>query len=44
MGVLGLPVSVLIDHNGHEVGRMIGGAEWDSPEAKKVIQALIDDK
>ena len=44
MGVLGLPVSVLIDHNGHEVGRMIGGAEWDSPDAKKVIQALIDDK
>ncbi|MPQ92846.1 TlpA disulfide reductase family protein [Thioclava sp. JE_KL1] len=44
MGVLGLPVSVLVDKKGHEVGRMIGGAEWDSPEAKKVIEALIDEK
>ena len=41
MGVLGLPVSVLIDKNGDEVGRMIGGAEWDSPEAKKLLEAMI---
>ncbi|WP_417807245.1 TlpA family protein disulfide reductase [Thioclava sp.] len=41
MGVLGLPVSVLIDQNGDEVGRMIGGAQWDSPEAKKLLEAMI---
>ncbi|MEX1660171.1 TlpA disulfide reductase family protein [uncultured Thioclava sp.] len=43
MGVLGLPVSVLIDKDGHEVGRMIGGAQWDSPEAKALIKAMITD-
>ncbi|KFE35985.1 TlpA family protein disulfide reductase [Thioclava atlantica] len=43
MGVLGLPVSVLIDRDGNEVGRMIGGAEWDTPEAKTVIETLIKD-
>ncbi|MBN2740228.1 MAG: TlpA family protein disulfide reductase [Rhodobacteraceae bacterium] len=41
MGVLGLPVTVLIDKDGHEVGRMIGGAQWDSPEAKKLLAAMI---
>ena len=41
MGVLGLPVTVLVDKNGHEVGRMIGGAQWDSPEAKKLLEAMI---
>lgn len=41
MGVVGLPVSVLIDAEGREVARLIGGAEWDSPEAKALIAAQI---
>ena len=40
MGVLGLPVTVLIDRDGREVARLIGGAEWDSPEALAVIDSL----
>ncbi|MDF1620874.1 TlpA family protein disulfide reductase [Pseudothioclava nitratireducens] len=41
MGVVGLPVTVLIDKNGQEVARLIGEAEWDSPDAKALIAALI---
>ena len=41
MAVLGLPVTVLIDAEGREVGRLTGGADWASPEAAAVIDALI---
>lgn len=41
MGVAGLPVSVLIDPEGREIARMLGDAEWDSPSARAVIEALI---
>ncbi|WP_415183311.1 TlpA disulfide reductase family protein [Phaeovulum sp.] len=41
MGAMGLPVTILLDREGREVARLIGGAEWDSPEAKAVISALI---
>ena len=40
MAVLGLPVTVLIDAEGREVARLTGGAHWDSPEARDVIDAL----
>jgi thiol-disulfide isomerase/thioredoxin len=41
MGVLGLPVSVLVDPEGREIGRLVGDAEWDSPEAKALIAAAM---
>lgn len=41
MGVVGLPVSVLINARGHEVARLIGEADWDSPDAHRLIEALI---
>ena len=41
MGVAGLPVSVLIDPEGREIARMLGDAEWDSPSARAMIEALI---
>lgn len=40
MGVLGLPVTVIIDREGNEIGRLIGGAAWDGPEAKALLAAL----
>jgi thiol-disulfide isomerase/thioredoxin len=40
-GVAGLPATVLIDAEGREIGRMLGEAEWDSPEALALIGALI---
>ena len=44
MGVLGLPVSVLIDSEGREVARLIGDAAWDSPEAKALLTAFKKEK
>lgn len=40
MGVVGLPVTVLLDKQGREVARMIGEADWNSPEAKAVLAEL----
>ena len=42
MGVLGLPVSVLIDADGREVARLTGDADWATPEAKAVIERLLE--
>lgn len=39
-GVLGMPVTVLIDADGQQVARLIGDAEWDSPAALAVIDQL----
>jgi thiol-disulfide isomerase/thioredoxin len=40
MGVMGLPVTVIINPEGMEVARLIGGADWSSPEAAAVFAAL----
>lgn len=40
MGVIGLPVTVILDAEGNEVARLIGEAAWDTPEAKALISAL----
>jgi thiol-disulfide isomerase/thioredoxin len=40
MAVMGLPVTVVIDREGREVGRLLGGAEWDAPEAVALLSAL----
>lgn len=40
MGVVGLPVSVIIDREGNEIARLIGDADWASDEAKEVIRQL----
>jgi thiol-disulfide isomerase/thioredoxin len=41
---LGLPVTVLIDRQGHEIGRLLGPAEWSSDEAIALIKAAIAEK
>lgn len=41
LGIMGLPVTLIIDPEGREVARLIGGAEWDSPEALAVLKALM---
>lgn len=40
IGILGLPVTILLDPEGREVARKIGDAQWDSPEALAVLDAL----
>jgi len=41
MGVLGLPVTVVLDREGNEIARMQGEADWSSDSAIAVMEALI---
>lgn len=41
MGVLGLPVTVILDTDGREVARMTGEAAWDGDSAKAILAALM---
>jgi thiol-disulfide isomerase/thioredoxin len=38
---LGLPVTLLIDREGREIGRLLGPAEWDSEDAMRLIRAVV---
>lgn len=42
MGVLGLPVTIILDRDGAEIARMTGDADWNSDSAKAILKALID--
>ena len=37
----GLPATILIDADGREVGRLLGPAEWDSDDAKRLIASVL---
>ncbi len=37
----GLPVTLLIDRKGREIGRLLGPAEWNSAEALTLLRAAI---
>ena len=39
-GVLGLPVTLILNPQGEEVARLIGDAAWDSESAKAVLAAF----
>mgnify|MGYP001797737367 CR=1 FL=1 len=41
-GVLGLPVTIILDQDGREVARLQGGAKWDSESAKSILKTVID--
>lgn len=44
IGVLraaGLPTTILIDREGREIGRLFGPAEWNSADAKRLIQSAL---
>jgi thiol-disulfide isomerase/thioredoxin len=38
---VGLPATLLIDAEGREIGRLLGPAEWDSEDAKRLIRAQL---
>jgi thiol-disulfide isomerase/thioredoxin len=40
MGVLGLPVTVILDREGREVARLTGDADWSSESALAILRAL----
>jgi thiol-disulfide isomerase/thioredoxin len=39
--VRGLPTSIVIDREGKVIGRVEGGAEWDSPKILAVLEPLL---
>jgi thiol-disulfide isomerase/thioredoxin len=41
MGVLGLPVTIILNPDGTEVARLIGDADWNSAETHAVLSALM---
>lgn len=40
MGVVGLPLTVVLNPEGQEVARLIGDAEWDDADALAMVAAL----
>jgi thiol-disulfide isomerase/thioredoxin len=38
LGAAGVPTTLLIDRDGHEIGRKIGPAKWDSPDVAALIR------
>lgn len=40
VGVIGLPVTLILNPEGQIVARLTGDAEWDSPDALAVLDAL----
>jgi thiol-disulfide isomerase/thioredoxin len=41
-GVLGLPVTLILDRQGREIARLLGDADWDSPEARAILRRIIE--
>jgi thiol-disulfide isomerase/thioredoxin len=37
----GMPVTIIYDRNGAELVRLAGGADWDSPEAVALMEAVL---
>lgn len=44
LGAVGLPTTLLLDPAGRELGRLVGPAEWDSPEMVSLLQRHLQDK
>ena len=41
LGVLGLPVTLILDPHGNEIARLQGDADWASDSAKAILTALV---
>jgi hypothetical protein len=41
LGAVGLPTTLLIDRDGREIGRLVGPAEWDSPDIVAFIRGYL---
>jgi len=40
-GVIGLPLTVILDREGREIARLTGGAEWNSESAVSIMNSLL---
>jgi thiol-disulfide isomerase/thioredoxin len=43
LGAIGLPTTILLNKEGGVIGRLIGPAEWDSDEAVRLIEIIIQE-
>lgn len=41
LAIAGLPTTLLIDREGREIGRLVGPAEWDTPDTIAFLRRLI---
>jgi thiol-disulfide isomerase/thioredoxin len=41
MTVPGLPVTVVVNREGAEIARLMGGADWTAPSARAIVERLI---
>lgn len=41
MNVPGLPVTLVLNREGEEIARLMGGADWTSESAKAILNQLI---
>ena len=41
LGAVGLPMTLLIERDGREIGRLIGPAEWDAPEMIEFVRCVV---
>ena len=41
LNIVGIPTTLLIDRQGRELGRLVGPAEWDSPDMIAFLQGII---
>ena len=41
VNTIGVPTTLLIDRQGRELGRLVGPAEWDSPDMIAFLQGVI---
>lgn len=42
LGIVGIPTTLLVDRQGREVGRRAGAAQWDGPDALRMIAAYLE--
>lgn len=40
LGIMGLPVTLIVDQDGREIGRVTGGADWNGPQARAMLADL----
>ena len=44
LGASGLPMTLLIDREGLEIGRLVGPSQWDAPETIGYFKSVIAQK
>ncbi|NIC04741.1 TlpA family protein disulfide reductase [Billgrantia bachuensis] len=42
LGAVGIPTTLLLDRQGKELGRLVGEAEWDTPEVVDFLAEMIE--